>query len=63
MKLREGAPWIRLTQERFEVQYRDESAALVESRTLPRLLRHSYFIDSLRNVAMEVDEVGKRASS
>ncbi|MBI4635849.1 MAG: hypothetical protein HY727_05815 [Candidatus Rokubacteria bacterium] len=60
MKARQGAAWVRLTRGRFEVRYREESAALVDGRNLRGLLRHSYFIDSLWQVAVEVTEVEKR---
>lgn len=63
MKSRQGAPWVRLTRGRFEVRYREESAALVDGRTLPSLLRHSYFIDSLWRVAGEVAEAERRERS
>ena len=60
MRSRQGSPWVRLTGRRLEVRYRDESAALVDGRTLPNLLRHPYFIDSLWRVAAEVDEARTR---
>lgn len=61
MKARKGAAWVRLTRGRFEVRYREESAELVDGRNLQNLLRHSYFIDSLWQVAVEVTETEKRA--
>jgi hypothetical protein len=53
MKARAGAAWVRVTQGRLEVRYRDESAALVDRRNLRNYRRHSYFVESLRRVAWE----------
>lgn len=60
METRNGAAWVRLTRGRFEVRYREESAALVDGRTLRSFLRHPYFIDSVWQVAIETTENGKR---
>jgi hypothetical protein len=63
MKARQGAPWVRLTRGRFEVRYREESAALVAGRSLASLLRHSYFIDSLWRVAVDVTATERQERS
>lgn len=56
MKARASAgPWVDLSGGRLRVRYRDENLGdLPERKELPALWRHSYFIDALRTIALEL---------
>jgi hypothetical protein len=54
MKMRGGAaPWVDITEGRLRVRFRDDDGGYLPKRSeLPELWRHSYFLDSLRAVAL-----------
>ena len=56
MKARASAgPWVDLSNGRLRVRYRDENLGdLPERKELPTLWKHSYFLDSLRSIALEL---------
>jgi hypothetical protein len=54
MKIRAGAPpWVDVTNGRLRVRFRDEDGGVLPKRSeLPEFWRHSYFLDSLRAIAL-----------
>lgn len=53
MKYRAGsAPWVDVTNGRLRVKFRDDGAELPKGAALPEYWRHSYFLDSLRSIAL-----------
>lgn len=56
MKTRAGAgPWADLSENRLRVRYREETlGALPDRNELPALWRHSYFLDALRAIAVQL---------
>jgi hypothetical protein len=56
MKARNGAaPWVELRVGKLHVLYRDDrESSLPEGKDLPNLWIHSYFLDSLRSIALEL---------
>lgn len=53
MKYRAGsAPWVEVSNGRLRVKFRDDGAALPKGSELPEYWRHSYFLDSLRSIAL-----------
>jgi len=54
MKARAGvAPWVDVTEGRLRVRFReDDAGGLPQRSALPALWRHSYFLDSLRAIAL-----------
>lgn len=55
MSERGGAPWIERRAGRLHVRFRDEQGTLPDRAELPRLWRFSYFLDSLRSVAVQLE--------
>jgi len=55
MSQRGGAPWVERRSGRLHVHFRDEQGALPDRAELPRLWRFSYFLDSLRSVAAQLE--------
>lgn len=55
MKERDGSPWVRLSGNRLEIRFREETEVLAEGRELRSLWRHSYFIDSLHAVVQTLE--------
>jgi hypothetical protein len=57
MLLRGGAaPWVEIRDGKLHVRFLDESSAVLPTRSeLPLLWTNSYFLDSLRAVAMQVE--------
>ncbi len=50
-----GGAWIELEQSRIKVRFRDENpGAMPDRRDLPELWRHSYFLDALRAIAIQL---------
>lgn len=57
MRSRSGAaPWVEEQQGKLVVRFRDEGGSLPARESLPLLWRFSYFLDSLRSVALAVKE-------
>ncbi|MEI6808170.1 MAG: hypothetical protein WCN95_05560 [bacterium] len=54
MLSRGGAPWAVLEKNKLQVRVRDETAVLPALEDLPHLWRHSYFLDSLRAVSLQL---------
>jgi hypothetical protein len=54
MNVRAGtAPWVDLDNGRLRVRFREDDAAVLPKRVeLPGYWRHSYFLDSLRAIAL-----------
>jgi hypothetical protein len=54
MKIRAGAPpWVDVTDGRLRVRFRDDDGGDLPTRSeLPEFWRHSYFLDSLRAIAL-----------
>lgn len=53
MKVRGGGPWVDVQDGTCRVRFRDDKAAtLTKKAGLPTLWRHSYFLDSLRTIAI-----------
>lgn len=53
MKVRGGGPWVDLDNGKLRVRFRDDNTATLSKRSeLPTLWRHSYFLDSLRAMAL-----------
>ncbi len=53
MKYRAGsAPWVDVSNGRLRVKFRDDGAELPKGSELPEYWRHSYFLDSLRSIAL-----------
>jgi hypothetical protein len=54
MKARAGAaPWVDVSNGRVRVRFRDDNTAELPTRAaLPEFWRHSYFVDSLRAIAI-----------
>jgi hypothetical protein len=51
MQTRSGSPpWIRITDGRLDVRFRDEISPLPEKKELPDLWWHNYFLDPLKDV-------------
>jgi hypothetical protein len=59
MQRRGGAPWIEIRDGKLHVRFQEEKGKLLERNELEDLWRFSYFIDSLRVVAMTLSG-GKR---
>jgi hypothetical protein len=58
MRLRNGSqPWARLERKKVDVRYRDESGSLIPGKELPTRWRNTYFINSLKDVVMELRDV------
>jgi hypothetical protein len=57
MLLRGGAaPWVEIRDGKFHVRFLDENSAVLPTRSeLPLLWTNSYFLDSLRGLAMQVE--------
>lgn len=56
MATRGGTPWIELRQGKLHVRYRDEQGVIPPLKEIPTLWRFSYFLDSLRSVAIALKE-------
>jgi len=53
MKVRGGGPWVDLDNGKVRVRFRDDNTATLSKKSeLPTLWRHSYFLDSLRAMAL-----------
>lgn len=53
MKVRGGGPWVDLDNGKIRVRFRDDKTAVLPKKSeLPTLWRHSYFLDSLRAMAL-----------
>ena len=53
MKVRGGGPWVDLDNGKLRVRFRDDNTATLSKKSeLPTLWRHSYFLDSLRAMAL-----------
>jgi hypothetical protein len=50
MSRRGGAPWLRLSKDKLEVRYQEETELLADGADLPALWRNPYFIDSLYTI-------------
>ena len=59
MTQRAGAPWIERRLGNLHVRFRDEQGGLPEQAELPRLWRFSYFLESLRSVAVQLEPSGR----
>src|SRR5487761_698826 len=54
MEYRGGAPWLEQRDGRLHVRFRDEEGPLPSRGTLSSLWRFPYFLDSLRQVALDL---------
>jgi len=53
MKVRGGGPWVDLDNGKLRVRFRDDNTVTLSKKSeLPTLWRHSYFLDSLRAMAL-----------
>jgi len=53
---RGGTPWAEVRDGKLHVRFRDEQGVLPPRGDLPTMWRYSYFIDSLRNIALALKE-------
>lgn len=56
MATRGGAPWLELSSKTLRVHFQDERGTLPKRDTLGQLWRFPYFLDSLRTVAISLQE-------
>ncbi len=54
MMQRGGAPWIDIHNSGLHVRFRDESGAIPDRKDIPALWRFSYFLESLRSIAIQL---------
>lgn len=54
MRERAGSPWLEFRDGKLAVRFRDDTSELPEAAELPRLWRHSYFVDSLQAMVAQV---------